>query len=198
MEKVDQVNKWAKKSCPKWNKNRLLRKINREKYRNAARKYWEGPGKKFSEAYKSGEIIDTYPWPYSDPEFANWEEDDNSESYTLISDQSLCVVKYATSYCAWKVFETTGIWPQKTTKERLDAYRWVQFLAEAGYHPAATQTPRNGHRYIGINPDISEWGIVVWFEKELEDGNVLVSSYVNKNYKVWPVEPEDFTWVLIK
>ena len=195
--KIGEVNSWARKSCTKWNKNRLLRKVNRDKYRNAAKKYWEGPGKKLTESYESGEIIDTYPWPYSDPEFANWEEDDDSDNYTLISDQSLCVVKYATSYCAWKIFEATGAWPQKTSAERLDAYRWVQFLGEAGYN-TMTPRPSDGHRYVGINPGISEWGLVAWFEKELEDGNVLVSSYVDKCYKAWPVDPNSYYWVLIK
>ena len=197
MDKIGKVNNWAKNSCTKWNKSRILRKINREKYRRAAEQYWEGPGRELSEAYASGEIIDTYPWPYSDPDFANWEEDDSLENYNLISDQSLCVVKYATSYCAWKIFEETGVWPQKKSKERLDACRWLQFLNEAGYH-STVSVPTNGHRYVGINPNDGEWGVVVWFEKELGDGDILVSSYIDKSYKIYPVKPDEYIWVFIK
>ena len=196
---VKKVNEWARKSCTKWNKNRFSRVINRRRYRNTAQQFWESrAGQELTEQYRSGKIIDTYPWPYCDPGFANWEEDDSPENYSLISDQSSCVVKYATSYCAWKIFEATGSWPQKTSRERLDANRWQQFLEEAGYHHPATHLFA-GHRYVGISGDqkYSEWGVVVWFE-ENRDNKVLVSSYVDKQYKKWEADPSEFTWVLIE
>lgn len=102
------ANFFAKKSCTKWNKNRFSRRISRKIYRKMADCYWyshEGQAK--VAMYKTGHHqINTYPWPYSDEEFAKWPEDDDSDNYTLISDQSGCVVKYATSYCAWKILLT--------------------------------------------------------------------------------------------
>ena len=211
---LEEMNEWAMKSCPRWNKNKLRRRAYRKAYREAAEHYWETSpvSQMLHAAYESGECVDTYPWPYRDPDFANWEEDDSDDGYSLISDQSGCVIKYATSYCAWKIFEATGTWPQKTSSERLDAKRWVQFLAEAGY-TEIVGVPQNGHRYIGIKPDEGEWGLVVWFEsddnsaKYLKDYQgvdtseapmIFVSSYVDKKHKAWRVKPEDFTWVKIK
>ena len=196
---VNQPNIWAKKSCTKWNKNRFSRIVNRKKYRRVAQEFWESQtGRELTEQYRSGKIIDTYPWPYCDPKFANWEEDDSLENYSLISDQSSCVIRYPTSYCAWKIFEATGKWPQKTSRERLDANRWQQFLKEAGYNQIVA-APSDGHYYVGINEDqkYSEFGIVVWFERS-QGEKALVSSYVNKKYEKWDVDPAEFVWTLIE
>ena len=198
MEKdVKQLNAWAKMSCARWNKNPLTRKINRKRYRNAAEDWCRSSEyKQLIRHRRNGDIVNTYPFPYNDPEFANWEEDDTPDGYSLISDQSGCVIRYSTSYCAWKIFETTGVWPQKTSNERLDAKRWQQFLYEAGYHQICTEL-RIGCNYVGIDPTYGEWGLVVWVE-ELQSDKVLVSSYVNKKFKVWTVDPKDYLWVQIK
>ncbi|MBR3248482.1 hypothetical protein IKF89_00405 [Candidatus Saccharibacteria bacterium] len=200
MVTIEQVNEWARLSCPKWNKNKLSRRHYRAKYRNAAKEYWESPeGQRITEFYKYdgylGTGTNTYPWPYREPDFANWAEDGSDDGYNLISDQSGCVIKYATSYCAWKIFEATGTWPQKTSSERLDAKRWLQFLAEAGYAKVVNH-PTNNHHYVGINPDEGEWGIVVWFECDdifTLKPNILVSSYINKKYQIWYANSDDYT-----
>ena len=193
---LSKVNGWAKKSCPKWNRNRLSRRRYREKYRNAAKKNWESPGhQELISKYFNGEFwVDTYPWPYSDPNFANWEEDDSNENYSLISDQSGCVIKYATSYVAWKIFELTNTWPQKKTPIRMDAKNWQQFLAEAGYE-TVVDAPIARH-YVGIRPDIGEWGLVVWVESVFTD-RAYVSTYINKEHDVFLVKIEDYIWIKI-
>lgn len=206
IHELDQVNEWARKSCPKWNKNRLTRKLNRNRYQNAAEKFWEGSN--FQAVINFYKEVDhhtnTYPWPYRDDLFANWKEDDSPEGYSLITDQSNCVIRHSTSYCAWKIFEATGTWPQKTSKERLDAKDWQQFLAEAGYtevleNPdelSSEQNPEN--RYVGIYPSYGEWGLVVWYEEPHENNSIWVSSYVDRCYSYFETYPDLYTWVKIK
>ena len=195
------VNAWARKSCTKWNKCRLSRRFYRRKYRKAAQKSWESSEHRALIArYQEGaRYINTYPWPYKEPDFASWEEDASQSGYSLISDQSGCVIRYSTSYCAWKIFETTGTWPQKTSSERLDAKRCQQFLAEAGYTDIVTELEPD-HFYVGINPDEGEWGIVVWYEAGAEktSSRVCVSSYVEGKHKLWWATVPDFIWVKIK
>ena len=198
MESVKVANFWAKLSCPKWNKFRPLRHFARNIYRRLAQECWESKGwQKKIELYKSGSWnIDTYPGPYYHQYFANWEEDDSPEGYNLISDQSGCVIKYSTSYCAWKIFEATGVWPQKTSRERLDAKRWVQFLAEAGYTEVVEDLdPR--YYYVGVNPSAGEWGLVVWLESIEDKDEVIVSSYPDKRHQWWATEKDAYTWVKI-
>ena len=195
------VNAWARKSCTKWNKCRLSRKFYRRKYRKAAQKFWESPdGRKTIKRYKEGaHYIDTYPWPYKETNFANWEEDDSQTDYSLISDQSGCAIRSSTSYCAWKIFETTGAWPQKTSSKRLDVKHWQQFLAEAGYTDIVTELEPD-HFYVGINQGKDEWGIAVWYEAGAEktSSRVCVSSYVEGKHKLWWATIPDFIWIKIK
>lgn len=198
---IDVVNTWAKKSCPAWNGNKVSRRLYRQKYRNAARDFWESPEhqRQIAQYKECKEWLNTYPWPYCDPHFADWEEDDDAKHYTLITDQSNCVVRYATSYVAWKIFEETGIWPQKTSNTRLDAKNWVQFLAEAGY-TKVVERPKDCRHYVGIKPDEGEWGIVVWFEREafFKEDYAVVSTYINKEHRVGSVFIYEFTWVEIE
>ncbi len=199
LTKLEEVNKFAKRSCPAWNDFRLSRRRNRNKYRDAALEYYNSDQhQKLVSEYKSGEYwLNTYPWPYKDPSFANWPEDGSKKGYNLISDQSGCVVKYATSYVAYKIFEEVGEWPQKTSSERLDAKRWVQFLSEAGYKELVDR-PEDGHHYVGVKPDEGEWGVVVWFEKAIfDDDAAIVSTYSQKSFETRFVPFSDFTWVRI-
>lgn len=199
MRSLKQVNNWARLSCPRWNKNGLTRRWNRAKYRKAAQEYWESPEwQEVINKYKSGiKRLNTYPWPYASPDFANWEEDDSPDGYSLISDQSGCVIRYATSYCAWKIFEATGKWPQKQSRERLDAKRWQQFLAEAGYSKVV-ERPEKEHSYVGIIPNEGEWGLVVWAESEVLDiGAINISTYIDGGYIFTTVDPTKYTWVEI-
>ncbi|MBR3236540.1 hypothetical protein IKF92_02595 [Candidatus Saccharibacteria bacterium] len=142
-------------------------------------------------------LIDTYPLPYSHPDFANWEEDNSKEDYSLVPDQSNCVVKHDTSYVAYKIYEATGSWPQKKTKEEIDAKNWGQFLKEAGYETIVEKPIKNGY-FVGINPDKGEHGIVVWYEGTLIDGSVITTTYKNKTYTINKENPSDFIWIKIK
>jgi len=208
---INKANFCARMSCRKWNKIRLSRQFYRSRYRQMAQQYWESEKaqEKISEyqAFHAKcasieenaiwNLIDTYPLPYSHPEFANWEEDDSEENYSLISDQSGCIVKYATSYVAWKIFEATGTWPQKTSKERLDAKRWVQFLTEAGYTTIVSVPSGNGY-FVGIDPKKGEFGTVVWYEGTTLDHQIISTTYKNKTYTISKDGPADFIWVKIK
>ncbi len=198
--KLAKANRHAKLSCAKWNKCRFGRRAHRAAYRKIAERYWQSDEhQRKVKLYLSGRHnINTYPWPYSDEEFANWEECDESDGYTLISDQSGCVVRYATSYCAWKIYETTGEWPMKKSNVRLDAKNWLQFLAEAGYTKQVDSTSlQNDLHYVGIDPSKGEWGVVVWFEG-CQGDRVDYSTYYDKQYRyVVGMAAKDFKWIEI-
>ncbi len=205
MDRLYAVNHWAKMSCDKWNKCAPLRRIYRKLYRHAARRYWKSSiaqqrTKQYQDTYY---YFDTYPWPYCDDKFADWEEDDTIGSYTLITDQSNFVIKHPTSYCAWKIYESTGHWPQRKSHRRFDAKHWQDFLAEAGYDTIVA-IPWKGHRYVGIEQhSLSEFGEVVWFEKPNDsDGacstSVIVSTYRDKKYFCGPVDLRKYLWIQIK
>ncbi len=199
MLNINVANEWARKSCPAWNKNKVSRRSFREKYRDLARKFWESPEQQeVISQYKSGKYwINTYPWPYCDNAFANWQEDGSDEGYNLITDQSSFVIKYATSYVAYKIFEETGVWPQRVSSKRFDAKIWVEFLAEAGY-TEIVERPEDGHRYVGINPDVGKWGSVVWFEKIIFDEDAaIISSYMKKSFLTRFAPISEFIWVRI-
>lgn len=226
MDPTDLANYCAKMSCTKWNRSvwepktrlgkaykkavvdkiyRMSRRHYRRKYQYMAQTAAESKGLEMrfwtpGVAATSGAVMpNTYPWPYNDRHFADWEESDDPDGYSLISDPSGCVVKYATSYCAWKICELTGKWPQRKTRVRMDAKNWVGFLLEAGYGTVVDLPDLGGH-YVGINPQEGEWGLVVWYEKHTPSG-ISVSSYVDKMYRVWTIKADDalnkFIWVQI-
>lgn len=204
MANLKTVNRWAKLSCDKWNKCGLLRQFYRMLYRHAAQARWKAPvARQLTQQYQDAYYyLDTYPWPYKEAKFADWEENDVTGSYTLITDQSNFVVKHCTSYCAWKIFESTGRWPKRTTHRRYDAKFWQDFLSEAGYDTIVTEL-QQGHRYVGIREhDDSEFGEVVWFERKNEQSkdnrpSVIVSTYRNKKYFCGTVNPREYLWVQI-
>lgn len=194
------ANFLAKYSCSKWNKCRPLRVICRHGYRAIAKHY----------AKLSVKATD-YPWPYCDPQFANWEEDDGA----LVTDPANFVIRHSTSYCAWRIRELTGKWPaQKVvardethaqeirSRERPhDAKYWVEFLQAQDCYIAVAETVHPMHHYIGIDPDYGEYGLVVWFESTRYNAKhdcvdrALVSTYENKQYVRKEVLFSDFTWV---
>lgn len=112
-----------------------------------------------------GWLTNTYPWPYSDPRFADWEEDDRGKTYTLISDQAGFVIRRSTSYVAWKIYELTGRWPTErgSDGEIFHAKYWQKFLGLNGFTKFVAR-PEPGKHYVGIIPDEGEFGQVVWFE----------------------------------
>ena len=204
MVNLDVLNTWAQLSCANWSKDKLAREFYRRKCRDVASEYWTSPEHQaLMKRYRNGDhSLNTYPWPYSDKNFANWPESDDEDTYSLITDPSDQIIKHSTSYCAWKIYETTGKWPRKSSKEKLDADRWLQFLAEAGY----TRVLKRGkelkmfNHYVGVNPNEGESGLVVWMEfaSDPDEHWATVSSYVDKRYKVWAVDTNNYRWVLIK
>lgn len=206
---IEIANEHARRSCTRWNKgfpeflHRLSRVYHRFRYQRLAELDWTFNLKhrELENRYKHGEMrIDTYPWPYFDPEFANWDESDESDDYSLISDQSGCVVKHSTSYVAWKIFEATGCWPKKRSKTRMDARDWEKFLAEAGYTKCAIGGPFDGRHYVGIRKEnLDEFGEVVWFEKRNSNkiGGVFVSTYENKKHCFKEVNAFKYIWIQI-
>lgn len=206
MVDIKKVNIWAKLSCSRWDKIPPLRRYFRKKYRKQAEEYLRSKDHlEKMKQYLKGNIIDTYPYPYCDPEFANWDESDAPNDYTLISDQSGFVVKYASSYVAYKIFESVGKWPMRTVAKRYDAWDWEEFLRDAGYSEISTQ-PKTG--CVGVlredaelkdsNPEIREYGLVVWAEKVIpEKERVIVSTYLDKRFTTLNVDKKDFVWVVI-
>ena len=207
---LDEINHWARMSCTRWNKRsgffgKISRWWHREKYRKAAKRTCASPKHQVEVSrYKGGDYErNTYPWPYSAPRFADWSESDDPKDYSLISDQSGCVVKNATSYVAYKISELTGEWPERMVKKRYDAWDWLIFLAQAGYVDT-TFEPLPGHHYVGIlndtaeNRSLYEWGLVVWAEKIPDDGGpIKVSTYMDKAHKMLTVGADEYTWVEI-
>ena len=192
---IDLANYYARMSCPKWNRAEggLSKKILGVFYKHSRRRF----RKKYRQMIIPSQGVNTYPWPFCAPDFANWEEDDDPDNYSLVSDPSGCVVKYATSYCSWKIFEATGVWPQKKTKIRMDAKNWKQFLKEAG-HGEIVAHPSVGGKYVGINPHIEPYGLVVWYEgDDAVAGQVVVSSYINKQFVLERVNFVDYDWIRI-
>lgn len=221
MNELATVNRWARMSCDKWNGEHLppifnkavlrpvkeavraatkaSRRFYRQLYRNEARRYWQSPfGKERTEQYQDGYYyVNTYPWPYNHPGFADWEEDDATGNYTLVSDQSGFIVRHSTSYCAWKIFEATGQWPQRKTRRRFDARLWREFLAEAGYSNIVIE-PWDEHRYIGVEKySDKQYGEVVWFEMKHDPEKVVVSTYSDKKYFCGFVDPKKYIWIQI-
>jgi len=193
---LDLANYHARLSCPKWNRaettleNKVFGVFHKWSRRSHRRKY--------RAMLIPGQGANTYPWPFSDEGFANWDEDDSPESYSLVSDPSGCVVKYATSYCAWKIYEVTGTWPQRKTHIRMDAKNWQQFLGEAGYNEVV-EFPAIGGRYVGINPDEGEFGVVVWYEGDaVVPGLVVISTYKNKKFYIGTDKIAAYKWIKIK
>ena len=207
---LEQVNKWAKKSCTKWNKNRLTRRHYREKYRNAAKEFWESSS--FQEVIRFYKEMDrhtnTYPWPYRDENFANWEEDDSKGNYTLVCDNAGFVVKNSASYCAWKISELTGKWPTRPDfMESCDAKHWHQLLFHNNYRNTVKR-PEPGKHYVGIASSQGEHGECVWFEG-FDDGDgrvecandtggkIVYSTYRDKKYTLGAAPTEWYIWVEI-
>lgn len=159
------ANLFARFSVRRWNRIRVLRGICRAAYRGMGNVYTARRQKRHPGMAYYGAAVNTYPWPYSDPNFAPWEEDDREESYTLITDPANFVIRRSTSYVAWKIFELTGRWPLERGNEGkiFHAKYWQEFLRLNGYDKIVTQ-PERGHYYVGIIPSEGEFGQVVWFE----------------------------------
>lgn len=207
---IKTANLLAKFSCPKWNSYPVLRRLCRYTF-------WGLVSiDHFLWSLSRSNASDTYPRLFRLA--GRWEEDEGA----LVVDPANFVLRYATSYCAWRIRRLTRHWPTKpvipknaahareiSQRERShDAKFWLEFLEAQDCflgvveQPGKTMTTQN--HYIGIDPSYGEYGLVVWFEKAYYNLNspelittVLVSTYENKRYVRKEVALTDFTWVKI-
>lgn len=199
MNGINQCVVWAQKSCSAWNGNGLSRVKNRKLYLRAAEDYSKTPEyRDLLRRHFAGEYwTDVYLYPFNHPDFADWEEDDNPEHYTLVPDRWGFVVKHSASYVAQMIYLRTGVEPLRKTKKRFDAKIWDEFLAEIGFTEIVDR-PEPGYNYVGIKPDEGEFGLVVWFEKlDFGEDAVIVSTYLDKNFKNLRVPINEYTWVKV-
>lgn len=208
IEPIKIANFLAKNSCQKWNSCRLTRVICRHSYRALAKISILLGANKYNRDDLYWDSRNTYPWPYRDRDFAPWPE----ERGTLVSDPARMVIRHSTSYVAWKIRELTGKWPTKAIQPRdadhaaeiasrerpNDAKYWVEFLAAQGYDSVCETLSEFG-RYVGVNPNITEYGLVVWFESapSSDPGEVLASTYLDGKFHYDLFVKDHFTWVRI-
>lgn len=168
------ANFFAKYSCPMWCGTGLIRRPCRKVYRWMAEnptqyrrtmKQLGFSAEVLAQASQLSFDVNTYPPLYRDLSFAPWPEvadPEDPKQYNLISSSDGQVIRYATSYCAWKIFELTGQHLARNLPGRFDAKDWVKYLAQAGYGTTVDR-PHSGHHYVGIIPGYGEFGLVVWF-----------------------------------
>ena len=164
--KINLANKFAKNSCNAWQSSGIIRSFSRKAYRRIMEK-------------------GATDYPYADPEFANWPEDDSKDHYTLISDSAGFVIRRSTSYIAWKIKCATGAWPTRPEpgerapgEHAFDAKHWGEILEHNGWKPygPVTLNMASHANFIGVLPDEDEFGLVVWLEEVL-----IVPSNSRKN-----------------
>lgn len=106
-----------------------------------------------------------YPWPYHDPQFPGFEEDDDA----LVADVAGFVIRRSPSYMVWKIWLTTRKILHKRKGTHCHAKEWCEFLDSYGFQRADIQRDdlglhnRDSH-YIGVSPDEGEFGQLYWFE----------------------------------
>lgn len=203
---IEKANEWAMMSCSRWCKSRRIRDFNRGLYLALVESVYKIPElKQYSEKSLSGDYrTNSYPWPFVHPNFANWEENYDTRDCTLVLDRSGCVVKHDTSYIAWKIYESTGKWPRKTSKTIISDLDWLKFLSKSGYCEMAKE-PIPGHKYVGIYPIDNNISVGLWYEattsnpkSKQEDKNTIVSTYIQKKFAVFQINSEKATWIKIK
>lgn len=212
MDPLDLANYCAKMSCPKWNRSLLdpktrfskaLKKIV-DKYYELSRFYyrtkcwsmaqaaWESGENSFWAMFRgSSGIICTYPWPYSDKKFADWDREDDA----LVYDPSGSVIRDSTSYCAWKIYEKTGQWPNKNRNFHFLADSWLYFLQQAGYITVRVR-PTHGHYYVAIDPHEGNTGMVYWVEGINRHGDVVATTYRDQLYTTQTILEKDFDRIM--
>ena len=201
---ISKVNKWARLSCPKWCKNPTARNVCRSMYQAVVLSANRMPEmKELSEKSLAGEYwCNSYPWPYRHPDFADWPEEYGSAN-SLVLDFCGFIVKHDTSYIAWKIYEATGWWPEKTLLLKFSDLDFIRYLSASGYDELA-QKPSPGNKFVGIYPAEKDECLVVWYETTEKpepphpNKNVVVSTYFNKEYKIYLVDPDKITWIKIK
>lgn len=109
-----------------------------------------------------------------------------------LMDPSTCYNRECVSYCAWKIFELTGKWPNRTGG--MSAKYWIQRLAENGYTKVVDK-PQNGGRYVGVST-AGEYGHVLWYEE-----GEIISEYnyvISGGFSVRAIDLSAYKWVEIK
>ena len=121
----------------------------------------------------------TYPEPY------------RSRPKDSMTDPSTCYNRECTSYCAWKVKETTGSWLKRTGD--MDAKNWIYRLPENGFKTRVSSP--NGAKCIGVRTS-GKHGHVVW-----SDGTLTITDY-NWNgtgqFLEHRVASSTYTWFVIR
>lgn len=204
MRTLMMANFLARYSTRKWNRSRILRVMCRLLYRKMGELYifWHRVA---HGGHGDGWPINTYPWPYVDPRFAPWEENDTICDYTLVTDSANFVIRRSASYVAWKIFELTGRWIKKREDRSggsCHAKDWQKLLALNGYDEVV-EYPERGHNYVGILSHYGELGLVVWFEginalSQPGHEMYIVTTYDNFQYTVHrQFSGEDTLWIKI-
>lgn len=210
------ANFFAKYSCTRWNQSRLARRCCRAGYRALStivtklRRFEAykiaAPAREIKHAVTlaPADANNSYPWPYCDPEFAPWEEDDSPDGYNLITDPANFVIRRSTSYCAWKIYEATGRWPTNhgSERRRFDARDWEEFLQMNYCYRRRSGEDVLDHA-VGIIADEGEFGQVVWLESihvSFESGQrhayYRVSTYKDFRYQERTIkDPDNIVWM---
>lgn len=122
--------------------------------------------------------INTYPEPY------------RSAKKDSLIDPSTCYNRECTSYCAWKVCETTGSWLKRTGD--MNARNWIYRLPENGFKTVVSSP--NGNKCIGVK-QTGKYGHVVW-----SDGTLTITDYnwnSDGNFKEHTVTASAYRWYVI-
>lgn len=181
------VRTLAKLSVKRYDRIRVLRVI-------ARRIYW-ALSDLYATLYPSLPGENPYPWPYSDPEFGNFGEKED----TLVVDRSGFIIRHSTSYCAYRMKRILGHWPDRVQPKRYDAKDWAEYLTDLGF--SEVEISYNGASFLGVNPNVGEYGLVVWFEpcvRYEKTDLVLVSTYFKGEYCELEVRRDDYRWFLIR
>lgn len=202
-ELLAEANYHAKLSCTMWNKNRLSRIYHRQKgYELAKRAYLMPEHQERVRQYKAGyHDINTYNPLYACHDYGNWELNDEPDKYNLLTDPSKFIIRFAPSYCNQKIGERIGYLPTRKTQTLYHAKKWRSYLAEIGFNKLLPSDAKlkDGCCYVGIDPDVGEYGLVVWFEGTLDFGRkIKTSTYLNNDYTQMIVTPDQFSWVAIE
>lgn len=197
MMTLKKANLCAKFSCSKWNKIKISRAYHRWRLHRMVDKYANKSQRKTDSRKMCDWYFNTYPWPYSDLEFANWKESNMPDESTLVLDPSNCIIKHDTSYCAYKIYEVTGKWPHPLQKDEVVRREdWLQFLTAAGYEKVKEEEVLNNRQchYVGIGRNI------IWFERVMDSHYGLIegSTYDDRSFKRDLVILKDFIWIKIR
>ena len=177
MNKIPIANFFAKYSCTKWNKIRVIRVT-------------------FRITYHAIMEIGAVDYPYANREFAKWPE----SGTTAIVDAWGFVIRHCTSYCAWMVWRCTGKGLKKPKpgfrkpgENAWDAKHWDELLLYNGWQPvndlSSLVAKRNipGCCCIGLIPDEGRYGLVVWLE-DIEGNELRCTELHYTTYRKYFME----------